>query len=377
MVLADHQTEGRGRRGRAWTAPPGTALLFSVVLRPRLPVARWPEIPLAAGCAVAEGLERAAGVTAALKWPNDVLVAGRKLAGILAEGVAGTPPLVVLGVGVNVSQGEADWPPDLAGRARSLADLAAPVTRAELLGAVLARLEAWYGSAPRRGVRARAGRVAAPGPPRHPRRAPRGGGDRGGPRPRGRAGRPARGWPDRAPGHGGGRARPARRGGRALMLLAVDVGNTNVKLGVYDGQPLVASWRLTTRREQTADEYGVFTHTMLRSRGLEPARVAEIAISSTVPAIQRTLEDMAGRYFSLSPFVVEPGVNVAVAHARRLPARGRPRPRRQGRGRRGALRAAADHHRLRDRDDLRVRVGRRRVHRRARSPRASRRPPRR
>jgi type III pantothenate kinase len=96
------------------------------------------------------------------------------------------------------------------------------------------------------------------------------------------------------------------------MLLAVDVGNTNVKLGVYDDRRLVASWRLTTRREQTADEYGVLTHTMLRSRGLEPAHVAEIAISSTVPAIQRTLEDMAGRYFSLSPFVVEPGVNVAL-----------------------------------------------------------------
>jgi type III pantothenate kinase len=96
------------------------------------------------------------------------------------------------------------------------------------------------------------------------------------------------------------------------MLLAVDVGNTNVKLGVYDDGRLAASWRLTTRREQTADEYGVFTHTMLRSRGIEPAGVDEIAISSTVPTIQRTLEDMAGRYFGLAPFVVEPGVNVAV-----------------------------------------------------------------
>ena len=71
------------------------------------------------------------------------------------------------------------------------------------------------------------------------------------------------------------------------MLLAVDVGNTNVKLGVYDDRQLVASWRLTTRREQTADEYGVFTHTMLRSRGLEPARVTDVAISSTV-ALPRT-----------------------------------------------------------------------------------------
>jgi type III pantothenate kinase len=96
------------------------------------------------------------------------------------------------------------------------------------------------------------------------------------------------------------------------MLLAVDVGNTNVKLGVYDDRRLAASWRLTTRREQTADEYGVFTHTMLRSRGIEPTTVDEIAISSTVPTIQRTLEDMAGRYFGLAPFVVEPGVHVAV-----------------------------------------------------------------
>jgi BirA family biotin operon repressor/biotin-[acetyl-CoA-carboxylase] ligase len=145
VILADHQTAGRGRRGRSWTAPSGSALLFSVILRPALPVGRWPEIPLAAGCAVAEGVEAAAGIPTSLKWPNDVFAAGWKIAGILAEGVAGTPPLVVLGIGVNVSQADADWPSDLAGRARSLAGLAAPVPRAPLLGAVLGRLEAWYG----------------------------------------------------------------------------------------------------------------------------------------------------------------------------------------------------------------------------------------
>ena len=96
------------------------------------------------------------------------------------------------------------------------------------------------------------------------------------------------------------------------MLLAVDVGNTNVKLGVYEDRTLVASWRLTTRREQTADEYGVFTHTMLRSHGLEPRQITDVAISSTVPAVQRTMEDMTGRYFELTPFVVDPGVNVAL-----------------------------------------------------------------
>jgi type III pantothenate kinase len=99
------------------------------------------------------------------------------------------------------------------------------------------------------------------------------------------------------------------------MLLAVDVGNTNVKLGVYDAERLVASWRLTTRREQTADEYGVFTHTTLRSHGLEPTRITDVAISSTVPAVQRTMEEMAARYFGTAPFVVHPGVNVALPMA--------------------------------------------------------------
>jgi BirA family biotin operon repressor/biotin-[acetyl-CoA-carboxylase] ligase len=146
VVLADYQTAGRGQRGRPWTAPPGTALLFSVVLRPRLPVIRWPQIPLAAGCAVAESLETVAPCAAWLKWPNDVLVAGRKLAGILAEGVASTPPLVILGIGVNVSQRETDWAPDLAGSARSLESLGAPVSRETLLTTLLAHLDTWYGS---------------------------------------------------------------------------------------------------------------------------------------------------------------------------------------------------------------------------------------
>jgi type III pantothenate kinase len=96
------------------------------------------------------------------------------------------------------------------------------------------------------------------------------------------------------------------------MLLAVDIGNTNVKLGAFEGRGLAASWRLTTRREQTADEYGVFAHTMLRHRGIEPGRIGEVAISSTVPAVQRAMEEMAARYFGVAPFVAQPGVNVPV-----------------------------------------------------------------
>jgi BirA family biotin operon repressor/biotin-[acetyl-CoA-carboxylase] ligase len=83
-------------------------------------------------------------VSARLKWPNDVLVGGRKLAGILAEGVTGVPPLVILGIGVNVSQREPDWPPDVRDRAASLSGLGAAVGRATLLTEIRERLSAWY-----------------------------------------------------------------------------------------------------------------------------------------------------------------------------------------------------------------------------------------
>ncbi len=94
------------------------------------------------------------------------------------------------------------------------------------------------------------------------------------------------------------------------MLLVLDVGNTNTVLGVYEGRRLLASWRLTSRREQTADEYGVFTQTLLRGREIDPAAITDVAISSTVPPVQPTLAEMALRYFGVTPLVVEPGVNV-------------------------------------------------------------------
>jgi BirA family biotin operon repressor/biotin-[acetyl-CoA-carboxylase] ligase len=152
VVVAEHQTAGRGRRGRSWAAPRGAALLCSVILRPALPVARWPEVMLAAGCAVAEAIEATAGVPTALKWPNDVLARGRKLAGILAEGLAGVDPVIVLGVGVNIAQGEGDWPAELADRAISLAMLGAMVSRGALLAGLLDRLAAWDAALAARGL---------------------------------------------------------------------------------------------------------------------------------------------------------------------------------------------------------------------------------
>lgn len=99
------------------------------------------------------------------------------------------------------------------------------------------------------------------------------------------------------------------------MLLLLEVGNTNTSVGVHDGARLIASWRLTSRREQTSDEYGLFIHTLLRSRGIEPRQISDVAISNVVPPVQRTLERMAEGYFGVTPFSVQSGVNVPITLA--------------------------------------------------------------
>jgi type III pantothenate kinase len=94
-----------------------------------------------------------------------------------------------------------------------------------------------------------------------------------------------------------------------LMLLVADVGNTNTKIGVFDGPRLLVSWRLTSRREQTADEYGLVIETFLHTRGIRVDAIGGIAISNVVPPVQQTLEWMCEQYFGRAPFFVEPGVN--------------------------------------------------------------------
>jgi type III pantothenate kinase len=93
------------------------------------------------------------------------------------------------------------------------------------------------------------------------------------------------------------------------MLLVADVGNTNTKIGVFEGQRLLVSWRLTSRREQTADEYGLFIETLLQSRGIRATAIDGVSISNVVPPVQQTLEWMCEKYFGQDPFFVEPGVN--------------------------------------------------------------------
>jgi BirA family biotin operon repressor/biotin-[acetyl-CoA-carboxylase] ligase len=145
VVVAERQTAGRGRRGRGWVSPARRNLAFSVVLRPDLPVARAAEVTLVAAVAVCDAL-RQAGVEAGIKWPNDLLVRGRKIAGILTELAAETDRVqwVVVGIGVNVNAREEDFPEALRGQVTSiLLERGQTAPRALFAAACLASLEGW------------------------------------------------------------------------------------------------------------------------------------------------------------------------------------------------------------------------------------------
>ena len=137
VAVADFQTAGRGRLGRTWEAPPGTALLASVLLKP--PADRpLPQVALVAGAAVADALERLTGLSVQIKWPNDVMLRRQKIAGILAEARDGA---VVVGIGVNLNQ-TPDQLPERAGSLRTTTGREWP--REEVLAAVLESLEERY-----------------------------------------------------------------------------------------------------------------------------------------------------------------------------------------------------------------------------------------
>lgn len=144
VVVAREQTAGRGRAGRVWQTPHGTALLFSVLLRPTVPVERLSRVALVAAVAVAEALEEQTGLVVYLKWPNDVWIDERKVAGILVSSrIVSTAATAVLGIGLNVNQELGELPQGAVslrvatGRAHDLE---------ELLQNLLYRLDAAYRS---------------------------------------------------------------------------------------------------------------------------------------------------------------------------------------------------------------------------------------
>ena len=144
VVIAGEQTAGRGRRGRVWFSPPGSGLYVSVVLEPARarsdPLRATTLLTIAAGVAIAEGIDASAGLAVDLKWPNDVYVSERKLAGILAEATHDT---VVLGYGINLSA--ASYPAELRDRATSLeSEIGRSVGRTSVLVETLAALARRY-----------------------------------------------------------------------------------------------------------------------------------------------------------------------------------------------------------------------------------------
>lgn len=147
VFLAETQTQGKGRLGRVWFSPPKRNIYMSLVLRPKLPPRRVPLLGLFASLAVAEVLKYSYDLNPLLKWPNDVLVNGKKICGILAEasGESETVAFVVLGIGINVNVKSGELPPELQGIATSVAEeLGREVLRNELVKKVLEAFEPLY-----------------------------------------------------------------------------------------------------------------------------------------------------------------------------------------------------------------------------------------
>ena len=147
VVFAESQTKGRGRLGRKWLSPPRKGLWFSVLLRPNLRPQAATQLTVVAATALARAIRRQTGLTPQIKWPNDILLGGKKLAGILTELSAELDHIkyVIIGIGVDVNVGAADFPPDIRKLATSLKiEAGQTISRPDLAAAVLQELDADY-----------------------------------------------------------------------------------------------------------------------------------------------------------------------------------------------------------------------------------------
>ena len=148
VVIADWQTHGRGRLGRRWESPARLNLYFSIILRPALVPAHAAQITLMAAVALAETLDSFITPAAEIKWPNDILVGGRKLAGVLTEAACTANAIehVILGIGINVNYRRDEMPEEIRARATSLADLSGIfVDRENVLARLIHALDRCYG----------------------------------------------------------------------------------------------------------------------------------------------------------------------------------------------------------------------------------------
>lgn len=156
LVLSERQTRGRGRLGRLWHSPAGTGLYFSLVLRPRIPLGRVPALSLVAALAVCRVGNQSQGLDIRIKWPNDCLINGRKVAGILVEVSAELDRIAysILGIGINMNHKKKDFPLSLRSKATSLAiEAGRPVDRLRFLQDFLFEFEKSYNNFTTYGLR--------------------------------------------------------------------------------------------------------------------------------------------------------------------------------------------------------------------------------
>jgi BirA family biotin operon repressor/biotin-[acetyl-CoA-carboxylase] ligase len=147
LIFAERQTAGRGRFGRAWSSAFHRGLWFSLLLRPKMPMSEWPRLTTWAAVSLAATIENSLGLAAAIKWPNDIYLKDRKIAGILAESGTDTAgqPFAVVGMGVNVNHEPKEFPPELQGKAGSLRMATGRVVdRPSLAVALLSELDARF-----------------------------------------------------------------------------------------------------------------------------------------------------------------------------------------------------------------------------------------
>ena len=99
------------------------------------------------------------------------------------------------------------------------------------------------------------------------------------------------------------------------MILAVDIGNTNIVVGVYDGEEFLGNWRMVTRSEKTSDEYGVFILNLLKHNNIEHTKISSAIVSSVVPNVMHSFENALKKYFNIEPLIVEPGIKTGITIA--------------------------------------------------------------
>ncbi len=148
IIVCETQTAGRGRRGRQWSCPTGKGILMSMVLRPQIAVPAVPLLTLLTGVVVAETIHKATGCTVGIKWPNDIIISGKKVCGILAESSIssqGVPEHVIMGIGINVNLEKSDLPSDCMETSTSLKmELGKPLSRLSILREFIAAWDEHY-----------------------------------------------------------------------------------------------------------------------------------------------------------------------------------------------------------------------------------------